>query len=344
MRVAAAVLLSLVLPAVLLPSVRAAEIPARLAVDLAPVSLSWKADGRLLVSLSMPAEKLIIERGGIEVARLEQPNAQVEFRLPDSSSGQVIARLLDVSGAEMARSKPLAITLASVNNTTLKLNLAPNRVFGSKLTPVTVEAGPGTLSVLLDGKTVHTQEMTAAGTQVLPALPMPQGRHRLQIEHLSEGRTQTSPAVQIFSFGIEPPDHSYLLADKYSFSLYWIKEGVLHKIYPVATGRPSLPTQPGFWLIGAKDVMHPASDWGSYRLRIYRENQYTHHWSGYAVHGTNKPNSIGTEASHGCLRMFNKDITELYQGIAVGTPLVIEEHMKVYIEEIAAPKVAGQGL
>lgn len=313
--------------------------PAHVLAELAPLRLSWKADGSLAVSLAMPGEKLVIERGSLELASLGQPGASAEFKLPPQS-GPVIARLLDAKGNELARSAPLSAQAGA--SADLQLHVAPNRVFGSKITPLTINAGPGSLQVLLDGEVIHSQEITAAGTHVMPALPMPPGRHRLQIEHMAQGRSQKSPAVQIFSFGIEPLDHSYLLADKYTFSLYWIKEGVLHRIYPVATGRPSLPTQPGFWLIGGKDVFSPASDWGSFRLRIYRENQYTHHWSGYAVHGTNRPNSIGTESSHGCLRMFNKDVTELYAGIQVGTPLLIEEHMKVYIEDLAAPKVAGQ--
>ncbi len=44
---------------------------------------------------------------------------------------------------------------------------------------------------------------------------------------------------------------------------------------------------------------------------------------GYAIHGTNKPWSIGRAASHGCLRMMNKDIEELYALVDVGTPVFI---------------------
>lgn len=43
----------------------------------------------------------------------------------------------------------------------------------------------------------------------------------------------------------------------------------------------------------------------------------------YAIHGTNKPGSIGRAASHGCLRMLNKDIEELYTMVEVGTPVFI---------------------
>ena len=33
----------------------------------------------------------------------------------------------------------------------------------------------------------------------------------------------------------------------------------------------------------------------------------------YAIHGTNQPGSIGHFVSHGCIRMFNEDISDLYR-------------------------------
>jgi len=44
-------------------------------------------------------------------------------------------------------------------------------------------------------------------------------------------------------------------------------------------------------------------------------------WSSYAIHGTNKPPSIGLRGSHGCLRMYPEDITRIYQDVPVGTPV-----------------------
>src|SRR4051795_12864295 len=43
----------------------------------------------------------------------------------------------------------------------------------------------------------------------------------------------------------------------------------------------------------------------------------------YAIHGTNKPESIGTFASYGCIRMLNQDITDLFERVAVGTNVVV---------------------
>jgi hypothetical protein len=44
---------------------------------------------------------------------------------------------------------------------------------------------------------------------------------------------------------------------------------------------------------------------------------------GYALHGTDQPNSIGTSVSHGCVRLRNEDIETLYQMVPVGTPVYI---------------------
>jgi lipoprotein-anchoring transpeptidase ErfK/SrfK len=44
----------------------------------------------------------------------------------------------------------------------------------------------------------------------------------------------------------------------------------------------------------------------------------------YAIHGTNRPELIGGFVSHGCIRMYNADIRELYRLVDVGTPVVVE--------------------
>src|ERR1700731_1552494 len=43
----------------------------------------------------------------------------------------------------------------------------------------------------------------------------------------------------------------------------------------------------------------------------------------YAIHGTNMPGSVGGFVSYGCIRMLNADITDLYQRVSVGTPVVV---------------------
>ncbi len=43
----------------------------------------------------------------------------------------------------------------------------------------------------------------------------------------------------------------------------------------------------------------------------------------YAIHGTNNPGSIGGFVSYGCIRMYNQDITDLYDRVGVGTPVIV---------------------
>jgi len=44
----------------------------------------------------------------------------------------------------------------------------------------------------------------------------------------------------------------------------------------------------------------------------------------YAIHGTNMPSSVGKFASYGCIRMYNSDIIDLYDRVAVGTVVLVE--------------------
>ena len=43
----------------------------------------------------------------------------------------------------------------------------------------------------------------------------------------------------------------------------------------------------------------------------------------YAIHGTNRPNSVGGYVSYGCVRMYNQDIEDLFERVTVGTPVVV---------------------
>lgn len=47
-------------------------------------------------------------------------------------------------------------------------------------------------------------------------------------------------------------------------------------------------------------------------------------WGQFGIHGTNRPQSIGQNASHGCIRMYVKDSEELYAQVGVGAKVVLE--------------------
>jgi len=45
--------------------------------------------------------------------------------------------------------------------------------------------------------------------------------------------------------------------------------------------------------------------------------------TGFRIHGTNAPSSIGTAASSGCIRMLNHEVTELYEKVKLGTKVIV---------------------
>lgn len=89
------------------------------------------------------------------------------------------------------------------------------------------------------------------------------------------------------------------------------------KRYPVATGTAQTPTPIGFY-----HITHRFSgDLGGFGTRFLGLNVP---WGQYGIHGTNKPGSIGSNASHGCIRMLVKDSEELYSITPNGTKVLIE--------------------
>lgn len=88
------------------------------------------------------------------------------------------------------------------------------------------------------------------------------------------------------------------------------------RTYPVAVGRPQTPTPLGDWTIVQKTV-DPGGPFGVRWMRLSVP------WGGYGIHGTDNPSSIGTAASHGCVRMYNEDVIELYDLVEIGTPVRI---------------------
>lgn len=95
------------------------------------------------------------------------------------------------------------------------------------------------------------------------------------------------------------------------------KGGKLVKTWPVAVGRSDTPTPIGNWIITQKTYLNAGTAFGTRWMRLSVP------WGGYGIHGTNNPASIGTEASHGCVRMQNADVQELYEMVPLGTPVSI---------------------
>lgn len=64
------------------------------------------------------------------------------------------------------------------------------------------------------------------------------------------------------------------------------------------------------WLDGEEDGLNKGGNVDSFRRYIY-------------IHGTHEEGLIGTKASHGCIRMFNYDVIELFKLVNIGTKVLI---------------------
>jgi lipoprotein-anchoring transpeptidase ErfK/SrfK len=94
------------------------------------------------------------------------------------------------------------------------------------------------------------------------------------------------------------------------------------KIFPTAVGAPASPSPVGVYKI-VNSI--PSPTWYSKGKVVGpgKDNPLGTRWlglsiAGYGIHGTNVPSSIGHNASHGCVRMRNRDVEELFGMVGVG--------------------------
>lgn len=86
--------------------------------------------------------------------------------------------------------------------------------------------------------------------------------------------------------------------------------------YPVGIGKPGTPTPVGNFAVAAK-IMNPGGVLGTRWLGL--------NYDTYGIHGTNAPWLIGQMVSHGCIRMHNSNVEELFALVNVGTPVFIRD-------------------
>ncbi len=88
-------------------------------------------------------------------------------------------------------------------------------------------------------------------------------------------------------------------------------------VFPIAAGTGDTPSPIGAFRVNSR-FMTDLSGFGTRFLGLNVP------WGSYGLHGTNKPGSIGKNASHGCIRMSVSDAETLYAMVPAGTHVVIE--------------------
>ena len=134
-----------------------------------------------------------------------------------------------------------------------------------------------------------------------------------------------------------PRRHKTILTvDRNNFKLRLFKRLKIAKTYGIAVGAAGYDTPTGLYSITNKAVnpawSAPDKPWaGLYRGRTVPggapDNPLKARWlgivNGVGIHGTGDPGSIGSRASHGCIRMRVSDVIDLYPRVPVGTPVLI---------------------
>ncbi len=101
-----------------------------------------------------------------------------------------------------------------------------------------------------------------------------------------------------------------------------LEDGRVVKVYPIAVGKNSTPSPNGNFHVASR-VVKPTWYKPGKPVGPGPGNPLGTRWmglgfKGYGIHGTNMPNSIGKAASHGCIRMRNHDVEELFELVQVG--------------------------
>jgi lipoprotein-anchoring transpeptidase ErfK/SrfK len=186
----------------------------------------------------------------------------------------------------------------------------------------------------------------ATGLRVVPSRP------GLAVKQPALARAITSSLLRLDGEGaVEVPTHAvaphwwtstlarkyetYVLVSRETFRLRLYKHLKLVKTYPIAVGQAGLETPAGEYDINDKQVNPswyvPNSPWaGALAGRVIPpgpadpiKSRWLGFYDGAGIHGTTEDWSIGTAASHGCIRMHIWDVEDLYDRVPLHTPIYV---------------------
>lgn len=127
-----------------------------------------------------------------------------------------------------------------------------------------------------------------------------------------------SRKVASYSFGIknyDPKKAIVIIINLPDNFLSVFQDNKLLKTYQVSSGTPSTPSPVGSWKVITKGPWDKG--FGGYWIGLNVP------WGQFGIHGTTHPESIGSNASQGCIRMRNNEVAELYKITPVGTRVII---------------------
>jgi lipoprotein-anchoring transpeptidase ErfK/SrfK len=251
----------------------------------------------------------------------------VDRAFEESRSGSLPTRVLrEITGDPVDATIPVAVTYSQPAVNQFVREVAE----GVGVDPVdaSVQAGPDSLTVVKaeDGHKLRDNLLTEQLTALLE-----RGRgDRTLVAKVNV----VKPAVTTRTVAEQYP--TYLTLNRSTYELKLWRDLELEKTYTVAVGQIGMETPAGLYTIQNKQVdptWHvPDSDWaGELAGQVIPggtpENPLKARWMGIydgaGIHGTDDVGSLGSAASHGCVRMAVPDVIDLYDRVDVGTPIYI---------------------
>ena len=122
-----------------------------------------------------------------------------------------------------------------------------------------------------------------------------------------------------------------------------IESGAVLRVFPIAVGADVSPSPSGEFEIVTR-LTEPTYYHSGVVIPAGADNPLGPRWvglnkKGYGIHGTNAPGSIGKAASHGCIRMRNRDIVQFFALVNVGDTVEIHGQRDEQIAEIFGGEV-----
>ena len=163
-----------------------------------------------------------------------------------------------------------------------------------------------------------TRDRMMAG---LAAVVVAVGRAMAQEQEHQQAAAETPEQAPARRIVVSIPDRKLAL----------VENGKVVKVYGTAVGAPNTPSPTGTFQI-VQRVPNPTWYHAGKVVGPGKNNPVGTRWiglseKGYGIHGTNAPGSIGHNVSHGCIRMRNRDVEELFGLVKIGD--VVELHGEV---------------
>jgi lipoprotein-anchoring transpeptidase ErfK/SrfK len=106
-----------------------------------------------------------------------------------------------------------------------------------------------------------------------------------------------------------------------------IKSGKRAGVYPIAIGKPETPTPTGQFHLShfESDPDLPGNVTGVRWMEFFRQKNRDGSTELYGIHGTNVPAKIGEAVSHGCIRMTNEDVIQVFRDAHPGELVEVQD-------------------